>query len=125
MSPLRSVLAERRDPVDHFLIDRGAQSRRISAVAFEGRLGARFPHQPLGQHVEFRSRDTRSHGARQLTENARHELIGARIRASSAEERHTINCFLRSARVRSRDHRRLPTTDATAAAMSAATESSV
>ena len=96
----------------HFLVDRGAQRRRIAAVSLEGRLRAAGPHQLLGQPIQLGRRDARRHRGLELGQHLTDELI-----------RHPEPLDFRRRPVD--DHVRPPTTEATAAARSAATFSGV
>ena len=101
-----------RDPVHDFLVDRRAQRRRKAAIPLERRLGAAVPDQLLGQPIQIGRRHPGRDRGLELGEHHGHELVrrpqALDLRSGSAD-----------------NHDRPPVTDATAAAMSAATESGV
>src|SRR6202044_3328682 len=64
------------DAVHDLVVDGGADRRRITVIALEGRDGAGLADFPLGDRVEFRGGDARLDRGRQHVQRARHHQAG-------------------------------------------------
>ena len=70
MSPSLHAAGRRRNPVHHFLVDRGAHRPRISPVTLERRARTMFGRVRLGKLVEFLGRNARANHRAHLLERA-------------------------------------------------------